>query len=1516
MGLVNNKIINRIVAILVLSITLTLFMFTPVVNASRLTIGDNDFYYAGVTEGTYVKAQSFWEWLVGSLSEIIDYLLGIITYGIRAVFVGWTALFEQLFTWVMETTTGIPMDLDNMNSNDLSKNTDSSGNITLEAILFNKVPILNANIFDEDTLEYNDHISGTGQYWVVCKECAPEEPHICKMDECSCATCADYITKSHTKLGYDPTKNASMIIREKILEWYKTIRLISIAGMLIVLIFAGVKMAIVTVAEQRAIYQKMIMDWVVGIVIVFTTQYMMAGIFYFNDIFLDNIKKLEVEMASKISTSSLNKSYSRKSYSYNDIEIDAYEEVRTRAYDVKLINGVTGMVMYMTLFYLSVRFTLKYLKRYFTIIVLTIISPGVGFGHALSKTMSGRGSLFSSWLHEYFVTVFIQSIHALIYAAFVTTALAVSLNSLAGMVLAFVIMNSMFGFEDVFRKIFKFTSSTGSDNAPSFKDSMGTLRAAAGIMMAGNLLKNSPITKAAMAPAKALGSGIVTGISKARDADIKLNFNANSPKDFVKIDKEGGRKKREQEMLDRFDKKNEAMKDVIARAGIEGNKLGEFFEQNGVFGHEAREKAQELLSEMYEKAVESGDEAEIERIRDLQAEFDEVSGFTREDIIKAHIDKLFDSNNYFYTKNIDKNAAMKKYIDKFTAKEMKKSGGEERKHFNYKVGEQVKTQYTETKSDFNKRRKIAEEKALKKATKKVEKLSHKRYRKNGLFGSLELNPATGKLERQTQSKLVREQLNSRNLLGFTDADKKLLDQNAVACLKNTLVGTGSLFLGLSTVVANPVAGIALLSVGNSKTISALNSIGINMDAPKRLPYKKRFYWSRFSSKTKRKISKSVLKLTKLERTKRVINNVKQNNPNLYKGIKTGTAIARGGVKGAVIVGTAGMVFPAKGAFRLVKAGVKTSASILGGNMNRGMNTINEQHFKQIDNLYKQFEKQALIDYGMDLEDEFDEKYDILVDGIDKDVEKLSLDELEIYAALSAENAIEKDGEIIYIRKPSHVDDLFIIEQSVLEVSLSHCNLDITKFDINSNKSEVIDLIESKLLAQGLMQKGENVQDVIDSLDAKIIQAKENLDKQQRVSEEEGDISKTDEYIFEETLKEYIEQTEITDVSEINPELLQKSFHKKKEEKSYSKGVQPAIEKLKEQKSDAEKQEPDYKLYGDSEDEQQDIETKQQELDMVKKQLSKVIELNNSDNKKQTIGDILDISVSDESGNEYNSSDIIERIKNRANSENDTSTMPKDTLDSFIDYIIDNSNDNTNNNSQNRVESYANVDDIVNNIKHNDTSIFGKTENTTSTENRKQSLLDYSITDSNNEQFNIQDIIDHVKDQTNEQSTNEDKLNAVLDYFTKNNEETNNQETAVEYKQKTEDVVSKMERLKRAEKIKQLNELNDFFFNSIEENANVDFNQMDNENSNSGILKEALEIIESIKATNKEAELLKVDDYVLNYRKEIKHMYIDENGNNTASRNNKRNKRLGNEVYGPVSDIADLIDMRKKNGKVD
>ena len=663
------EFLKRILVVTMIFITLVIFGMEPIAKAAQLP-ADGEFYYSGTTKGTYVVTENIFKWLLSHLADIVDWLLGFMTMAFRLSIIGWATILERLLTKVLESSAGNSYLSDALNATNITAANDSSQNVTVEAIVYNRVPLFNVNFFD---FEVDKTRTGTGRDLtkLVCDRCKKYYGDCtCTEEMCVCTSCETY--RIMQKVDSDPNyKSIIIIIKETVAEWFYMIRFIAVIGMLMVLILIGIKIAISTLSSEKAVYKRMLVDWLVGFLFFFAVQYIMYFIIYLNQLAVDLIADYSENQASAIiQTSSLE--FGKTERDNEEVEASLYEAVRTRAYDPKLINGTTGTIMYITLVIFAWRFAWMYLKRYFTLIVLTLMAPAVAFAYALQKVFSGKAKAWSTWLNEYIVNTFIQTVHAILYASFVSTALIVSLDSIAGMVVGLIIMNFMLKADKVFRKIFKMSTggslldrvSKGAEEARLDKMAKSVQNAVAGAKPALQLAAKSPGAALVRTAKNAVVGEAVLGGAKIKDKlDRRKERKLNEKLDH---DSEEELKKREDydDLSTNESRKGEyamAKAQAMEKARLENNVRDKVL----AMSPEARDAhAQALADEEKDalaKAMASRDMSKHVPVEEQKALFDkyrEVSKrrkqfdkyckrpYSNAEIIAA---RVFDLNKYYYT---------------------------------------------------------------------------------------------------------------------------------------------------------------------------------------------------------------------------------------------------------------------------------------------------------------------------------------------------------------------------------------------------------------------------------------------------------------------------------------------------------------------------------------------------------------------------------------------------------------------------------------------------------------------------------------------------------------------------------------------------------------------------------------------------------------------------------------------------------------------------------------------------
>ncbi len=249
---------------------------------------------------------------------------------------------------------------------------------------------------------------------------------------------ANFFTKS-TNATKAP---ASVFIKKVVNTWYRFLSKIVIVIYLIALVAVGI-MIMLGGAGRKADAKEIFTKWTMGIIIFYFFPYVMRYAFDLNESILAMINQSDAYI---VSGSALGSGMS--DLTENEIEerspeyvtksstvIKMGSEEATEVYINKLSNyirktdlmrimramaGVTGRMLYVILWFIMlfqlIIFIYIYYKRYLMIAFLIMIFPITLVEYILGTIVSGKHSALSSWCKEFFMNVFLQTIHAIIYA--------------------------------------------------------------------------------------------------------------------------------------------------------------------------------------------------------------------------------------------------------------------------------------------------------------------------------------------------------------------------------------------------------------------------------------------------------------------------------------------------------------------------------------------------------------------------------------------------------------------------------------------------------------------------------------------------------------------------------------------------------------------------------------------------------------------------------------------------------------------------------------------------------------------------------------------------------------------------------------------------------------------------------------------------------------------------------------------------------------------------------------------
>lgn len=253
-----------------------------------------------------------------------------------------------------------------------------------------------------------------------------------------------------------------------ITKWYAIFQKISLMGYMMILVYMGIRILLGATADQKASYQRLFVDWVIGIAILLLFPYAMKYMIEINVAIVRTVDANK-DFDSGISATIVNTEDAFNDFSKNSIDdqIDwskGDDYMSKIAYAAKTSNKLGLSITFLIMTWQLIALTVHYFKRLFMIAFLIIIFPLVALSYAVDKIADGKTQAFNTWAKEFMLNVFVQSFHAIVYVFVCSTIYAASGTTAAGFdnILIIVGVTFLFKGEAIIRQIFGQVSSAGT----------------------------------------------------------------------------------------------------------------------------------------------------------------------------------------------------------------------------------------------------------------------------------------------------------------------------------------------------------------------------------------------------------------------------------------------------------------------------------------------------------------------------------------------------------------------------------------------------------------------------------------------------------------------------------------------------------------------------------------------------------------------------------------------------------------------------------------------------------------------------------------------------------------------------------------------------------------------------------------------------------------------------------------------------------------------------------------------
>jgi len=208
-------------------------------------------------------------------------------------------------------------------------------------------------------------------------------------------------------------------------DLFASFQTVAIAVFIIAAMITGLKIALSSIAAKKAQYKEAALKWVSGFLVLVCLKWILAAIFYTNEYLVSQLYNLTSEDGLKIPIyitdaipifgkllSDLWKGLQELTGWDLEWKIAGYLGILVANMCKSIGGNIVASILCFILMGQTLTIVGAYLKRVFMCLLLGIISPLIVAADTIMSSMGKQSTIFKSWLQNFSVTVFMQSIHA------------------------------------------------------------------------------------------------------------------------------------------------------------------------------------------------------------------------------------------------------------------------------------------------------------------------------------------------------------------------------------------------------------------------------------------------------------------------------------------------------------------------------------------------------------------------------------------------------------------------------------------------------------------------------------------------------------------------------------------------------------------------------------------------------------------------------------------------------------------------------------------------------------------------------------------------------------------------------------------------------------------------------------------------------------------------------------------------------------------------------------------------
>ena len=259
--------------------------------------------------------------------------------------------------------------------------------------------------------------------------------------------------------------NSAAILAPQISKWYVALRNLVLVGLMVVLLYIGIRIVISSTSGEKAKYKEHIKDWIIAVMIVVFMHYIMAFAISITQYITDMLNKSNEVVEFPLAEDTVNaveeaaqveiKPDSEGNYFYYT-NLMGYARLMQQAnlgYGQFSWNSIGYTIVFLVLVIYTVMFLIIYLKRVIYMAFLTMIAPLVALTYPIDKITDGQAQAFNMWIKEYIYNLLLQPFHLLLYTMLVGSVIDLAMNN---MVYALVALGFLIPAEKLLRRFFGF----------------------------------------------------------------------------------------------------------------------------------------------------------------------------------------------------------------------------------------------------------------------------------------------------------------------------------------------------------------------------------------------------------------------------------------------------------------------------------------------------------------------------------------------------------------------------------------------------------------------------------------------------------------------------------------------------------------------------------------------------------------------------------------------------------------------------------------------------------------------------------------------------------------------------------------------------------------------------------------------------------------------------------------------------------------------------------------------------